>query len=357
MLQNWLRSSLLLVVFISSIQAQEQAPLIQSVSLLPGWTSVGKPTTFNETTIELFDKKLVPNLLTFGVKEVTLQTWQSPTGQIRATLFHLSDVGAAYGFFTNRRRIEEGSVDSLSGGTESFKTRTSHYFWQASYVVRLEGNSGSVETAASVLSRNVPGRSQRPSLMNHLPTSNLIAGTEEYILAASDIAKVEGIDPSELGFDSSAEGATAEYRVNGRTARLLLVLYPTQQIAKKISDQINTSSPKFTEARKRIGPVLAIVSNTTDATVIQSLLDQVHYASAVTWNEPQPGLGLGPIIVTVFTFIGLLLGICIIAGVGLGGSRLLMKSFFPNRAFDRAEDIAIIQLKLDQPLTRKEISD
>jgi hypothetical protein len=357
MIQNWFRSSLLLVVFISSIQAQDQDPLIQPVSLQPGWTSVGKPTTFDESSIELFDKKLAPSLLTFGVKEVKLQTWQSPTGQVRATLFHLSDVGAAYGFFTNRRRQEEGSADSLSGGTESFKTRTSRYFWQASYVVRLEGNPGSVETAAAVLSRNIPGRSQRPSLINHLPTSNLIAGSEEYILAASDIAKVEGIDPSELGFDSSAEAASADYRINGRTARLLLVLYPTQQIAKKITDQINSSSPKFADSRKRIGPVLAIVSNTTDAAAVQSLLDQVHYASSVTWNEPQPGLGLGPIIVTVFTFIGLLLGICIIAGIGLGGSRMMMKSFFPNRAFDRTEDIAIIQLKLDQPLTRKEISD
>jgi hypothetical protein len=357
MLQNWFRSGLLILAVISSVQAQEQDPLIQSVNSLPGWNSVGKTTVFDESNIGLFDKKLAPSLLTFGLKQVKSQTWQSPTGQIHATLFRLSDVGAAYGFFTNRKRIEGGIADGLSAGAESFQTRMSYYFWQASYVVRLEGNSGSVETAATVLSRNIPGRSQRPSLMSHLPTSNLIAGSEDYILAASDIEKVDGVDPSELGFDSSAEAASADYRINGRTVRLLLVLYPTQQIAKKITDQINAASPKFTGSRKRIGPVLAIVSNTTDQTTVQSLLDQVHYASSVTWNEPQPGLGLGPIIVTVFTFIGLLLGVCIVAGFGLGGARLLMKSFFPNRAFDRTEEIAIIQLKLDQPLTRKEISD
>jgi hypothetical protein len=66
---------------------------------------------------------------------------------------------------------------------------------------------------------------------------------------------------------------------------------------------------------------------------------------------------LGPIIVTVFTFIGLLLGICIIAGFGLGGARLAMKSVFPNRVFDRPEQAEFIQLKLDQELTRKEIGE
>ena len=354
MFQNWFRSGLLLLVLIPT--PQEQDPLIQSVNSLSGWTSAGQAATFNQSNIEQFDKKLAPSLLIFGLKEVKVQSWKSPSGQIRATLFRFSDVAAAYGFFTNRKRIEAGSA-GLSSGSESFQSRASYYFWQASYVVRLEGNSKSVETAAAILSRNIPGQSQRPSLMSHLPASNLIAGSEEYILSASDVEKVEGVDASELGFDSSAEAASAEYRINGRTVRLLLVLYPTQQIAKKIADQINAESPNYVGSRKRIGPVLAIVSNTTDTSTIQSLLEQVHYASSVTWNEPQPGLGLGPIIVTVFTFIGLLLGICIIAGFGLGGARLYMKSFFPNRPFSRPESAEFIQLKLDQQLTRKEIGE
>lgn len=357
MLQNWFRGCLLFLVLTSAIHAQEHDTLIQSVNSLPGWTVAGKSATFSESNIEQFEKKLASSLRIYGMKGVTVQEWQSPSGQIRAALFQLSDASAAYGFFTNRRRIEGGSPNSFSAGTESFQTRTSYYFWQSSYVVRLEGNSGSVENAATILSRNILGRSQRPPLFNHLPTSNLIAGSEEYILAASNIERVDGVDPTELGFDASAEAASADYRINGKTVRLLLILYPTQQIAKKIADQINATTPSFAESRKRIGPLLAIVSNTTDTSAVQLLLEQVHYASKVTWNEPQPGLGLGPIIVTVFTFIGLLLGICVFAGFGLGGARILMKSYFPNRVFDRPEDVGIIQLKLDQELIRKEIGE
>jgi len=354
MFQNWLRSCLLLLVLTSAIQGQGQASLIQSVNSLPGWTAVRNAATFNESNIEQFDTKLASSLRTYGMKDVTVQAWQSSSGQIRVTLFQLSDASAAYGFFTNRRRIEGVSSSSFSAGAESFQGRTTYYFWQSSYVVRLEGKFESVESVAGILSRNILGRSQRPPLSNRLPTSNLISGSEEYILAASNLEKVEGVDPSALGFDSSAEAASADYRINGKTVRLLLVLYPTQQIARKYAEQIDVAAPSLAGTRKRIGPLLAIVSNTSDTSVIQSLLDQVHYASKVTWNEPEPGLGLGPIIVTVFTFIGLLLGICIFAGFGLGGARILMKSVFPNRVFDRPEDVGIIQLKLDQELTRKE---
>jgi hypothetical protein len=222
-------------------------------------------------------------------------------------------------------------------------------------VIRLEGASRAVVDLAEIVSRNILGRSQRPAISNRLPTANIIPGSEEYILDALNIPKMEGADPSELGFDTSTDAVTANYRIGGRTVRLLLVLYPTQQIAKKYADQINAATPDLSSTRKRVGPLLAIVSKTAETSTVQSLLEQVHYSSAVTWNEPQPGLGLGPIIVTVFTFIGLLLGVCIIAGFGLGGTRILMKSFFPNRVSYSTEAAEFIQLKLDQELTRKEI--
>jgi hypothetical protein len=361
MFQNWFRSLLLLLVLTATLQAQRlktlPETLVQTVNSTPGWSSSGKLETFNESNIEKLDLKLGSTLSTLGLNDVTVQTWQGPSGRVRASFFQFTDFGASYSFFTNQRNIQGGSSSSLSAGTESFQGRNSSYFWQANYVIRLEGASRAVVDLAEIVSRNILGRSQRPAISNRLPTANIVPGSEEYILDALNIPKMEGVDSSELGFDTSAEAVTADYRINGRTVRLLLVLYPTQQIAKKYADQIDTATPNLSSTRKRIGPLLAIVSKTTDASTVQSLLEQVHYSSAVTWNEPQPGLGLGPIIVTVFTFIGLLLGVCIVAGFGLGGVRLLMKSFFPNRVSNGQEAAEFIQLKLDQELTRKEISE
>jgi len=354
MFQHCLRSCLLLLVLTSAIHGQAPSALLNSVNSIPGWTTSGETATFNESKLEQFDAKLASSLRIYGVESVTVQAWHVPAGQFRATLFQLSDTSAAYGFFTNRRKMEGVGSSSFSAGAESFEARGGYYFWQSKYVVRLAGDRASAVTVSETLSRNILGRSQRPAISNRLPASNLVSGSEEYILAASSIEKAEGIDPTELGFDSSAEAALADYRINGKAARLLLILYPTQQLAKKYADQLNTTSPHLAGSRKRVGPLLAIAYNSSDASAIQSLLDQVHYSSKVTWNEPQPGLGLGPIIVTVFTFIGVLLAACVFVGFGLGGARVLMKSFYPNRVFDRQEDVEFIQLKLDQGLTRKE---
>jgi hypothetical protein len=362
MFQNWVRSCLLLFILTAALQAQSlrrtlPETLVQSVNSHPGWIATGKPETFNESNIDNLHLKSGANLRTLGLNDVTVQTWQSPSGQVRAELFQFIDFGAAFSFFTNQRRLQGGVSSAFSAGEESFQDRNFSYFWQANYVVRLNGESHAVESLAEILSRNILGRSQRPAISNRLPTANLIPGSEEYILDAANIQNVEGVDPSALGFEVSAEATTADYRISGKVVRLLLILYPTQQIAKKFADQMNASSPNLATSRRRVGPLVAIVSGTSDSAAIESLLGQVHYSSNVMWEEPKPGLGLGPIIVTVFTFIGLLLGVCIIAGFGLGGARLVMKSFFPNRVFDRPEQAEFIQLKLDQEFTRKEIGE
>jgi len=362
MFRNWVRSSLLLLILTATLQGQSTRTtlpetLVQAVNSLPGWMASASSETFNESNIEKFNLKPGSDLRTLGLKNVTVQTWHCPSGRVRAELFQFIDFGAAYSFFTNQRRLQSGVSSAFSAGAESFQDRDSSYFWQANYMVRLNGEPRAIEDLAEILSRNILGRSQRPAISNRLPSTDLIPGSEEYILDAANIQKVEGVDPSALGFDVSAEATKADYRINGKIVRLLLVLYPTQQLARKYADQLNAATPNLATSRRRVGPLLAIVSGTSDASVIESLLGQVHYASNVMWEEPQPGLGLGPIIVTVFTFIGLLLGVCIVAGFGLGGVRLLTKSLFPNRAFDRPGEAEFIQLKLDQELTRKEIGD
>jgi len=361
MFQKWIRSCLLLFILTATLQGQGPRTLpetlIQTVNSLPGWMASGGPETFTESNIEKFDLKPASDLRTLGLNNITVQTWQGPSGRVRAALFQFTDFGAAYSFFTNQRRVVGGVSTAFSAGAESFQDKNFSYFWQANYMVRLNGESHSIENLAEIFSRNILGRSQKPAISNRLPSTNLIPGSEEYILDAANIQKVEGVDPSRLGFDVSAEATTADYRIGDKTVRLLLVLYPTQQIARKFADQMNAATPNLATSRRRVGPLLAIVSGTSDSSVIESLLGQVHYASNVMWEEPPPGLGLGPIIVTVFTFIAVLVGICIIAGFGLGGGRVVMKTFFPNRTLDRPEGAEFIELKLDQELTRKEIHE
>jgi len=351
MLRNIFQGILIIPLIALLLQAQDRNALIHSVDSLPGWMATGKAVSFNESNLDQFDTRLAESLRLYGVDGVTTQSWRGPSGSVKAALFQLVHPASAYGFFTLRRKAESTSSAPKAFGAESFQSGNRLYFWQSRYVVRLEGDTGAMNALAEKLSQEIVGHSQRPTVANHLPLANIIAGSEEYILAPKDIPKMEGVNPSALGFDDSAEAATAEYRINGKTIRLLLALYPTPQIAKKYAEHIGVSTSK------RIGPLLAVISGTSDDSIAKQVMDQVHYESVVTWNEPQPGLGLGPLIVTIFTFIGLLLGTCLIAGLSLGGFRIWMKKYYPDRAFGRASETEIIQLKLDQSLTRKELNE
>jgi hypothetical protein len=152
MFQNVVRSCLLLFILTATLQGQGPRTLpetlVQTVNSLPGWTALGNPETFNESNIVKFDPKPASDLRTLGLNNVTVQTWQSPSGRVRAALFQFIDFGAAYSFFTNQRRILGGVSTAFSAGAESFQDRNFSYFWQANYMVRLNGESRSIENLA-----------------------------------------------------------------------------------------------------------------------------------------------------------------------------------------------------------------
>jgi hypothetical protein len=50
----------------------------------------------------------------------------------------------------------------------------------------------------------------------------------------------------------------------------------------------------------------------------------------------------------VFLFIGILFAFAVVVGVAFGGVRILVKRFFPDRVFDRRQDVEIIRLDLSK---------
>ena len=81
----------------------------------------------------------------------------------------------------------------------------------------------------------------------------------------------------------------------------------------------------------------------------------MNYEAEVTWNEAtslSKRDNIGNLIVAVFALIGIILLISLIFGVFFGGIRIVVKRFFPNRVFDRPEEVEIIQLHLEEPTER-----
>jgi len=346
---------LILIVCASLSHAQDrQTPLPNLLAALhdtPGFESSGPPELHDSATLDTLDKNLAQKLKVYGTKSIAIEEGRFAGGPVRVTLFQMLDAPAAYGIYTSQRTAVGGEATPVVLGAASFQLGEQLYFWQSNYTVQIEGGKDARDQVARSLSRAILGRSQKPPVSAYLPAENLVEGTEKYLLHEEAIDPAAGIDPRKIGFESSAEAATATYRIGGKSAQLLLVLYPTQHIAKKYADELEGT----TRFKKRVGPLVAIVYGSSNEATASSILDGVNHGFKVTWEEPLPGLGVGPMLITIFTFIAVALAFTTIAGVSYGGLRVFVKARYPNRVFDRPETMEIIQLKLIQSLTDKQI--
>jgi hypothetical protein len=185
----------------------------------------------------------------------------------------------------------------------------------------------------------------------------MVQSSEKYVVDATGISRNLDVDPQMLGFDDSAEAAIADYRVNGKVAHLLLLMYPDQQLARKYEEQWTASDPAGNGSRKRIGALLAIVRGSRDPGVTKAILDGVNYETQVTWDQRRPDISLRDVILTIFSFIGIALLFTVVVGLSFGGVRVFVKARYPDRVFDRPEDMEIIQLKLAQGVAQKQLHE
>jgi hypothetical protein len=100
---------------------------------------------------------------------------------------------------------------------------------------------------------------------------------------------------------------------------------------------------------KRTGPILAIAAGPLSESDAKSLLGSVNYEAKVTWNERtdnQEVRDLYTLLKNIVILCGVLGGFAIVAGIAFGGIRILMKRMYPNRVFDRPEQMEFISLRL-----------
>lgn len=357
MTRSWFWGTLLVLTMTAALQGQSRESVLKAVAENSNWTPADKPAAYDEKNIEALVGRRAPAIVRYGLIGATRQTWKGTNGPVRLTLYEMLDPSAAYGLFTLERDINQPGFSPLSFGSEGFRVGKRSSFWQSKYVVSLEGSSAAVETLARIVSENIFGRSRKPSVSNLLPPSNLVQGSEKYVVEGSSIGRNADLDPEAYGFEDSVEVATADYRVDGKPAHLVLLLYPTQQVAKKYVEQWDGNNPDGAAFRKRVGALLALVRGTRDPAVASAILDGVNYETQVTWNEPRPDISIRTVILTIFTFIGIALVFTVMVGISFGGIRIFMKARYPGRIFDRPEEMEIIQLKLEQGLTHKELKE
>ncbi len=198
-----------------------------------------------------------------------------------------------------------------------------------------------------------------PTLWENLPQKNVVEGTDRYILGPQTL---DQLFPGGLGgsvdFSKGAEAEVAQYRVNGHGVTLLIVDYPTPQMAegmladiqKKFNvngSQPGSNSPALFATRSLT--LLAIVAGAPSQKEADAVLGQVQSGTVLTWNEPtfqfkEPSIEM--MIVGAIEGTGVICLFALISGLVFGGLRLVVKRSMPGKIFDRTSYVEVLQLGL-----------
>jgi len=118
-----------------------------------------------------------------------------------------------------------------------------------------------------------------------------------------------------------------------------------------LSKNVTTINGVGTFFDKRTGPIVAIAAGGISDSDAKSLLGLVNYEATVTWNSPTANAqvhDLYMLILNIVVLCAILAGLAIIAGFAFGGFRILMKRLYPDKVFDRPEQMEFISLHLTE---------
>jgi hypothetical protein len=214
------------------------------------------------------------------------------------------------------------------------------------------------------LVKSVEPRSEKgplPPIRTYLPVSTRMLGSERYALGPDGFRaalRTLGRDDFAVltdaaGFNSGAEAMFARYQMGKDGGVLLLLEYPTPQLAEQhihhLDEVLPAAAKQSGTVIERKGSLLSMVLSPSSAEYAKNLREAVDYETQVTWNEASQTATDPPItsiMVKIFIGTGVFMVAAVVLGIAFGGVRVLTKIFFPGKVFDRPNQMEILQLGL-----------
>jgi len=212
--------------------------------------------------------------------------------------------------------------------------------------------------------KSVEPRSEKgplPPIRTYLPGSGRLLGSERYALGPDGFRaalRTLGRDDFEVltgaaGFNSGAEAMFARYQMGKDSGVLLLLEYPTPQLAEQhihhLEEVLPATAKQAGTVIERKGSLLSMVLAPSSAEYAKNLREAVDYETQVTWNEASQAATDPPITSTLVKIImgtGVFMVAAVVLGIAFGGVRVVTKRFFPGKVFDRPNQMEVLQLGL-----------
>lgn len=290
----------------------------------------------------------------YGFSGAELATYTRDDRKMRVKAARFNDATGAYGAFTY---YQQPQMQTEKIGDEGASNNTRVLFYRGNFLIdvlldRVTAMSAAdLRALADALPQIHGASSELPDLPANLPQKLYIPHTSRYVIGPVAMERLGiAIPPALISFDKSAEVVTAKYRNTWSESNLVLIKCPTPQIAaqelRALQSAALTGGPFYF---KRTGPIVVVVNGNVPPEEAQTLLASVNYDAEVTWNQPtklNPKDNIGNLIVGIFVLIGFIALLALILGFAFGGVRVVTKKLFPDKVFDRPEDVEIIRLNL-----------
>jgi hypothetical protein len=317
-----------------------------------GWTAQKATFSADATRPDLLQE--------VGAKAPEFSDYVSGDKTIHVLLAKYRDPSSAYQIYTSELTSE--MTPSTVWGPSAIKD--GHLLLLVGNLV-MEVQDAQNASAADLkeLATAVKGRSDQsplPPVRTYL-AEGFADGTQRYVLGPVGFqAALESLHQREysvltpeVGFQSGAEAMLAQYRRGKESAALVLILYPTPQLAEQHLRHLESVLPPAAKQAgakiERNASLLSLILAPTSAAYATDLRNAINYTTQVTWHEPTHTITDPPLTTTIAKIIlatFLLMVIAVVLGVAFGGVRLLTKIFFPGKVFDRPDQLDVLQLGL-----------
>jgi hypothetical protein len=303
------------------------------------------------TVPELTGQAPSPVLRESGFTSSASRTYRDGDRLAQMTVYKFRDSSGAYEAFTILQALA-----ALRSVVTTVAVKGNLVVWIYSNFNLSEEDMKAVAAWEQINSDGIPS----PPIATYLPEHGRQLFSERYALgpvAFRDAAKMlERADATVLvdvaGFDSHAEAMFAKYKSGKDEATLLLIEYPTPQLAElhlRHLQRALSADKKSGSSVERKGSLLSIVLGPTSAAYAEKLRAAVNYETAVTWNEPSTTATDPPITSTLVKIIiatMVLMVMALVLGIAFGGVRVITKRLFPGKVFDRPAQMEVLQLGL-----------
>jgi len=278
-----------------------------------------------------------------------------------------ADASGAYGAFTFYK-TPQMLVEKIGDQAASLNERV--LFYRGNILIDAVFQRLSAMSAAELreLAENLPLPSNDtrglPGLPAYLPEQSYVKNSAKYVVGPAALERMNApLTAPFVDFNASAEVVLGNYNTSSGEATLMLISYPTPQIAgehlRRIQAAQQNPQPPGNSAlagtgpifEKRTGPIVVVAAGSISEGEAKSLLASVNYDANVTWNENtflDKKNNIGNLVWNALILCGILMIFALVAGLAFGGLRVLVQRIVPERIFHREVEVEFISLGLSE---------